>query len=329
MEYLKIDSLDMDVSRICLGTWSIGGWLWGGSDENESVKTIHEAFDKGINFIDTAAVYGFGNSENIVGKAVKDNIKREDIVIATKAGLEWNDNGIFRNSSKDRILKEVDDSLKRLKTDYIDIYQIHWPDPVTPFEETAEVMSRLKKQGKIRTIGVSNYSVEQMEKFKEAASLDTSQPPYNLFERGIEKDIMGYCHEQGITMLLYGVLCRGLLSGKISKDTEFKGDDIRKKDPKFSGERFAQYLEAVSRLDEYARENFNADVLQLAVRWVLDYTRVDIPIWGARKPSQLEEVDNIFKWKLDGESLQQVEQIVDECVTDPVGPEFMAPPARS
>lgn len=329
MEFINIKSLDMDLSRISLGTWSIGGWLWGGSDESDSVKTIHTAIDKGINIIDTAAVYGFGRSEEIVGKALKNNVKRDDIVIATKAGLEWNDSGIFRNSSRERILKEIDDSLKRLRTDYIDIYQIHWPDPKIPYEETAEVMKSLKKEGKIRAVGVSNYSVEQMERFTSVTELDTSQPPYNLFERGIENDVMSYCHKNNITMLLYGVLCRGLLSGKISPDTKFKGDDIRQKDPKFSGKRFDQYIQAVQKLDEFARDNFGTNVLQLSVRWVLDQTKIDIPLWGARKPSQLNEVDNIFKWKLGEEDLKKVAGIVDNTINDPVGPEFMAPPARN
>lgn len=328
MEYVSIDSINQEISRIALGTWSIGGWLWGGSDENDSVRTIQKAIDKGINIIDTAAVYGFGKSEEIVGKAISEYVKREDIIIATKAGLEWSEKGIFRNSTRERIYKEIDDSLERLKTDYIDIYQIHWPDPVTNIEETALAMEELKKQGKIRAIGVSNYSVSEMKEFSRFAKLDTSQPPYNLFERGIEDNIMEHCHENNITMLLYGVLCRGLLSGKITKDTRFKGDDIRKKDPKFSGNRLDQYLEAVQKLDKFAKENYNANVLQLSVRWVLDNSGSDIPLWGARKPSQLDEVENIFTWKLDNDAMKQIDRIIDEAIEDPVGPEFMAPPAR-
>lgn len=328
MEYVSIDSINQEISRIALGTWSIGGWLWGGSDENDSVRTIQKAIDKGINIIDTAAVYGFGKSEEIVGKAISEYVKREDIIIATKAGLEWSEKGIFRNSTRERIYKEIDDSLERLKTDYIDIYQIHWPDPVTNIEETALAMEELKKQGKIRAIGVSNYSVSEMKEFSRIAKIDISQPPYNLFERGIEDNVMKHCHENNITMLLYGVLCRGLLSGKITKDTQFKGDDIRKKDPKFSGNRLEQYLEAVQKLDKFAKENYNANVLQLSVRWVLDHSGSDIPLWGARKPSQLNEVENIFTWKLDNDAMKQIDRIIDEAIEDPVGPEFMAPPAR-
>jgi len=328
MEFASIDNIDIKTSRICLGTWSIGGWLWGGSDEETSIKTIQTAIDKGINIIDTAAVYGFGASEKIVGKAVKNFVDREKIILATKAGLEWNSKGIYRNSTEERLTKEIDDSLKRLQTDYIDIYQIHWPDPNTPIEDTARVMEKFKKEGKIRAIGVSNYSVEQMKRFNSVSSLSTSQPPYNLLERGIEDDVMPYCRGNNIHMLLYGVLCRGLLSGKISSDTVFKGDDIRKKDPKFSGKRFDQYINAVKKLDDFAKENFNSNVLQLSVRWVLDRTVNEFALWGARKPDQLDELESIFRWKLDDESIKKIENIVETTVTDPIGPEFMAPPAR-
>lgn len=329
MEYVSIAGSEISLSRIGLGTWSIGGWLWGGSDESESVKTIQKAFDKGINLIDTAPVYGFGHSEEIVGRALKTGIPREMVIIATKAGLEWGNNRIVRNSTRSRLEKEIDDSLRRLQTDYIDLYQIHWPDPLTPFEETAQVLEEFRNAGKIRLTGVSNYSTEQMERFRSAAILNTSQPPYNIFERGIEDDVMPYCNDNNITMLLYGVLCRGLLSGKINSETVFEGDDIRKKDPKFKGERFKQYLEAVRKLDNFAKESYNTNVLQLSVRWVLDYAKNDIALWGARKPGQLDALDSVFGWKLDEQGLEYAAKIVSNCVKDPVGPEFMAPPARN
>ncbi len=319
----------MKLSRIGLGTWSIGGTLWGGSNDKDSLDTINKALEYGINLIDTAPVYGLGHSEEIIGKALKKSGERKNVIIATKAGLEWNRGRIFRNSSPKRLLKEVDDSLRRLQTDYIDIYQVHWPDPLVPIEEVAETLVRLKEEGKIRAIGVSNYSIEQMEKFMSVTSIDTSQPPYNLFEREIERNgVMDFCNSHGITMLLYGVLCRGLLSGKISKETVFRKDDIRKKDPKFQEPRFSQYLEAIRRLDEFARKNYGKNVLQLAVRWVLDKVDSAVALWGARKSEQLSEVPSIFSWKLSKEELKEIEDIVEECVKDPVGPEFMAPPSR-
>jgi aryl-alcohol dehydrogenase-like predicted oxidoreductase len=328
MEYIQITGNGIKASCIGLGTWAIGGWLWGGTEEQASIRTIHTALDKGINLIDTAPVYGFGLSEEIVGKAIAQYGKREKVIIATKVGLEWKDGKVSRNSSKERILAEIEDSLRRLKTDYIDIYQIHWPDPVVPIEETADAMRQLYEKGKIKAIGVSNYSVEQMEIFRKVTPLHVSQPPYNLFERGIEKDILPYCYKNGITTLLYGALCRGLLSGRMKPDTKFEGDDIRKFDPKFKEPRYSQYLRAVERLDSFAREKYGRRVIHLAIRWMLDQPGASIALWGARNPSQLEPVDEIMGWSLDKEALETIDKIIDETVKDPVGPEFMAPPSR-
>lgn len=326
MEYVTISGTDIESSRVGLGAWAIGGWLWGGSEERESIDTIHRALDHGINLIDTAAIYGFGRSEEIVGKAVEEYGGRDKIVIATKAGLDWTTGKIYRNSERARIRKEVEDSLKRLRTDYIDIYQIHWPDYETSFEEAALAMQELHKEGKIRAIGVSNYTGEQKDVFREHSPLHTSQPPYNLFERGIEEGIMPYCNEHGITMLLYGAICRGLLSGRMTADTKFEGDDIRKVDPKFKHPRFGQYLSAVEKLDVFARENYGKRVIHLAMRWVLDSARGHIALWGARRPSQLDPIEQMFGWTLDNAALSQIDDILAETVKDPVGPEFMAPP---
>ncbi len=328
MEYIQIKGTDLNVSRIGLGTWAIGGWLWGGTDEKTSIRTIHAALEKGINLIDTAPVYGVGVSEEIVGKAISEYKNREEIVIATKVGLEWKEEKIFRNSSKQRILKEIDDSLKRLKTDYIDIYQVHWPDPLIPIEETAQAMYELYKEGKIKAIGVSNYSPEQMDVFRQVAPLHTAQPPYNLFERGIEKDVLPYCRKHAIITLMYGSLCRGLLSGRMRLETKFKGDDLRNIDPKFQSPRYSQYLKAVELLDQFAQKNYSKRVIHLALRWLLDQPGVSVALWGARRPEQLEPVDEIFGWSLDAQAKEAIDRIINESIKDPVGPEFMAPPAR-
>ncbi|CAD7776886.1 Aldo-keto reductase YhdN [Candidatus Methanoperedenaceae archaeon GB50] len=328
MEYIQIKGTDLNISRIGLGTWAIGGWLWGGTDEKTSIRTIHAALEKGINLIDTAPVYGFGVSEEIVGKAISEYKNREEIVIATKVGLEWKEEKIFRNSSKQRILKEIDDSLKRLKTDYIDIYQVHWPDPLIPIEETAQAMYELYKEGKIKAIGVSNYSPEQMDVFRQVAPLHTAQPPYNLFERGIEKDVLPYCRKHAIITLMYGSLCRGLLSGRMRLETKFKGDDLRNIDPKFQSPRYSQYLKAVELLDQFAQKNYSKRVIHLALRWLLDQPGVSVALWGARRPEQLEPVDEIFGWFLDAQAKEVIDRIINESIKDPVGPEFMAPPAR-
>ena len=225
-------------------------------------------------------------------------------------------------------MKEIDDSLRRLQTDYIDIYQVHWPDPLVPIEETAAAINQLYKQGKIRAIGVSNYSLEQMNLFQYAAPLHTAQPPYNLFERDVERDVLPYCRTHGVSTLTYGSLCRGLLSGKMKPDNTFRGDDIRKMDPKFQQPRYAQYLKAVERLDRFAQENYGKRVLELAVRWTLDQPFVTVALWGARHPNQLTPIADVMGWKLDLAALKAIDEIVRESVTDPVGPEFMAPPAR-
>ncbi len=328
MEYIEIANTNIKASRIGLGTWAIGGWMWGGTDEELSIKTIHSALDRSINLIDTAPVYGFGTSEEIVGKAVKAYGGREKIVIATKVGLEWIDGKVHRNTSKDRIMKEIDDSLRRLQTDYIDIYQVHWPDPLTEIDETAETLYQLYKDGKIRSIGVSNFSPSQMDAFRQAAPLHTNQPPYNLFEREIEQDILPYCEKNNITTLMYGSLCRGLLSSRMKKDTVFTGDDLRKSDPKFQPNRYHQYLEAVEKLDAWAKEHYNKRVIHLAVRWLLDQPGSSIGLWGARKPEQLEEVKDIMGWQLTEHDILVINQIVEETIQNPIGPEFMAPPIR-
>mgnify|MGYP005809980217 CR=1 FL=1 len=326
MEFVTIKDTDLKASRIALGTWAIGGWMWGGSNEEESIQTILSAIDRGINVIDTAPVYGFGRSEEIVGKAIKKYGNRKDLVIATKAGLEWRDGKVFRNSSKERIFKEIDESLKRLQTDYIDIYQIHWPDDSVPFEETAGTMKQLKEDGKIRAIGVSNYSTAQMKAFEKVAPINTVQPPYNIFEREMEEEILPYCLRQGINILAYGAICRGLLSGQMSADRKFEGDDLRKIDPKFKGGRFKQYLRAVDALNVFAEKKYGKQVLHLAIRWILDKTKIGIALWGARKPEQLEPINNISGWFLNEDDFKEIDEIIKKNITDPVGPGFMAPP---
>jgi aryl-alcohol dehydrogenase-like predicted oxidoreductase len=328
MEFRKIAGTDLAPSRIALGTWAIGGWMWGGSDESESIKTIHAAVQRGITLIDTAPVYGFGRSEEIVGKALADGGMRNRVVIATKAGLDWRDGQPFRNAGRKRILAEVEDSLRRLRTDHIDIYQVHWPDPLTPIEECAEAMLTLYRQGTIRAIGVSNFSRQQMREFREVAPLHTVQPPYNLFEREAEEEVLPYCLWHSIATLVYGPICRGLLSGRMKPNTRFDGDDQRNTDPKFQQPRYGQYLRAVEQLDRFARDNFGKRVMHLALRWVLDQPGVSVALMGARHPAQLDPVSEVVGWKLSNDAITEIDRIVRANVTDPVGPEFMAPPLR-
>jgi aryl-alcohol dehydrogenase-like predicted oxidoreductase len=329
MEFMRIGASGLEASRVGLGTWAIGGWMWGGTDEQASIRTIHSALDTGITLIDTAPVYGFGRAEEIVGKALQQSGRRDECLIATKVAIDWDEKAPFRNASKERIFKEVDDSLQRLQTDRIDLYQVHWPDPRVPIEETAEAMGRLYEQGKIRAIGVSNFSPEQMALFEKGAPLHATQPPYNLFEREAERDILPYCEEHGITTLLYGSLCRGLLSGKMTPDRKFQGDDLRKSDPKFQSPRYTQYLEAVNKLDAWAGEQYGKHIIHLAIRWVLDQPGAGIALWGARRPDQLSAVNDAFGWTLDSSDKAAIDAILSETVSDPAGPpDFMAPPTR-
>lgn len=327
MEYNDIPGTSIRASRIALGTWAIGGWMWGGTDESDAIRTIQEALDQGINLIDTAPVYGFGRSEEIVGKAL-DGGRRWNAVIATKVGLDWKNEKPFRNARKARIVEEVENSLRRLRTDVIDLYQVHWPDPRTPIAETAEAVGALHRDGKIRAVGVSNFSPAQMDEFRKVAPLHTAQPPYNLFERAIEQDVLPYCQENKIALLAYGSLCRGLLSGGMSTSSHFAGDDLRKSDPKFRSPRFQQYLEAVGRLDQFAQERFSRRVIHLAVRWVLDRGEANIALWGARRAEQLSPITDVLGWRIDSAAMAEIDRILRETVKDPVGPEFMAPPDR-
>jgi aryl-alcohol dehydrogenase-like predicted oxidoreductase len=325
MEQIEIGASGVKTSRIGLGTWAIGGWMWGGTDEAQSIATIRSAVERGVTLIDTAPAYGFGRSEEIVGKALAAGGLRDRVQIATKVGLAWKDGRIFRDSSAARIRQEIDDSLRRLQTDVIDLYQVHWPDFETPLDETARALGDLRRQGKIRAIGVSNFSPAQMDVFRAVTRLDAVQPPYNLFEREIEADVLPYARVAGLAVLSYGALCRGLLSGRMTAATTFKGDDLRQVDPKFQGERFRQYLAAVDDLKKLARERFGKSVLALAVRWVLDQGPT-IALWGARNPQQMAPIPEIDGWHIDESTSREIDAILKRRIVDPVSPEFMAPP---
>jgi aryl-alcohol dehydrogenase-like predicted oxidoreductase len=327
LEQIAIGTSGVKASRVALGTWAIGGWMWGGTDEAQSIATIRSAVERKVTLIDTAPVYGFGRSEEIVGKALAEGGLRDKVQIATKAGLGWKDGKVFRDSRPGRIRQEIEDSLRRLRTEVIDLYQVHWPDLETPIPETARALEDLRREGKIRAIGVSNHSVAQMDAFRAVTTLDAVQPPYNLFERDIEADVLPYARNAGLAVLSYGSLCRGLLTGKITADRKFEGDDLRKHDPKFQGWRLTQYLAAVQELEALARDRFGKSVLALAVRWVLDQGPT-IALWGARRPDQLDPIGDVDGWHIDTESKRDIDAVLARCITDPVSPAFMAPPKR-
>ncbi|MGC9292567.1 MAG: aldo/keto reductase [Acidobacteriaceae bacterium] len=317
------------VSRIGLGTWAIGGGEWGAVDEHEAVSACRSIFDHGINMIDTAPIYGDGRAEGIVGKAMAEDGHREDFYIATKAGLRRIGGKVVTDGRPERLLEEVDQSLRRLRTDYIDLYQLHWPDPLVPVEKSAEAFLQLYKSGKVRAIGVSNCSAAQMGAFRSVAPLHSSQPPLNIFERDAARDVLPYCREHGISVLAWSALCRSLLTGKVRTDQQFPADDIRSFDPKFQPPRLAQYVQAVQALDIYAQQHYGRRVLHLALRWVLDQPGVSVALWGARRAEQLAPAEEVCGWKLTPEEMLAVDALVDAAVRDPVGPEYLRPGLRA
>ncbi|MGY2881554.1 aldo/keto reductase [Thermostichus sp. OS-CIW-28] len=330
MEFVTLADAGLRLSRVGLGTWAMGGGWWGPSDRQESYTTIRKAIDLGITTFDTAPIYGLGVSEEVLGQAIKDSGCRDRVVLATKAGLEWTNNKVVRNSSLPRLAQELEDSLRRLQTDVIDLYQIHWPDPLEPIEETAAFLGQLLQQGKIRAIGVSNFSPEQMDRFRQVAPLHTAQPPYNLFERQIEAEVLPYCREHGIHTLVYSPLCRGLLSGRMTPQTTFPPGDMRAGiDPKFVEPRYSQYLKAAEALSRFAQDCYAKTLAQLAVRWLLDQPGVSVALWGARKPYHLEAISGLWGWSLDAEAMQTIEDILQRYVPESIPPSFMSPPARA
>ena len=257
------------VSRIGLGTWAMGGMEWGAVPDDMAVATCLSAIERGINLIDTAPIYGHGRSEEMVGKAIHAHGRREDFFIATKAGLEWGQRGVFANSTAVRLREEIEGSLRRLGTDYVDLYQVHWPDPLVPVAEVAALLGEFQREGKARALGVSNFSVAQMEEFRRAAPLGSDQPPYNLFERQIDGEILPWCAANGVAVLTWSTLCRSLLAGRAHRGMSFDRKDIRSVDPKFQEPRFSQYMTAVERLGDFALVHYGKSVLELAARWVL------------------------------------------------------------
>ncbi len=318
----------VEVSRIGLGTWAMGGLEWGAVPDEAGIATCLGALDRGINLIDTAPIYGHGRSEELVGKSMRAHGRREAFFIATKAGLEWNDRGVFANCTEKRLRQELDDSLRRLGTDYIDLYQVHWPDTRTPIAETAGLLAEFLREGKVRALGVSNYSPAQMEEFRLVAPLSSNQPPYNLFERQIDADSLPWCTTNRVAVLTWSSLCRSLLGGRVCRGMRFDPKDIRHHDPKFQEPRFGQYMTAVERLATLARERFGKTVAELAVRWMLDRPGVSVALWGAKRPDQLDAAVGATGWTLDAESMAEIDRIVAESVIDPVGPEYLTPQVR-
>lgn len=286
MRHVRLGQTDLQVSAVAFGTWAFGG-DWSAVDPEDSTAAIHRALELGINLFDTAQGYGFGAAERLLGDAIRQRVRREDVVIATKGGLRMQGGYLLRDASARWIRAGVESSLRNLGTDYVDIYQIHWPDPRTPAEETAAALDELIREGKVRHVGVSNYGVDEMEALRRSGRLETLQPPYHLFRRAIEDEILPYTAKHDIGVLGYGPLAHGMLGGRMSTDTTFAADDWRSKSPDFIGETFRRNLQLVERLRQFGLARGMA-LPQLAVAWTLANPAVDVTIVGARRPSQLD-----------------------------------------
>ncbi|GAB4181886.1 MAG: aldo/keto reductase [Calditrichia bacterium] len=308
----KLGKNGPELTEIGFGAWAIGGpWAygWGPVDDQESISAIHAALDAGINWIDTAAVYGLGHSETIVGKAVKG--RRDEVFIATKCGLIWDDRGNVKpNINPGSIAQEVENSLRRLNVDVIDLYQIHWPDNKTPVEKAWEIMLKLKDRGMVRYIGVSNFNVDQMSRCLSLGHIDSLQPPYNLVRRKVEKEELPFCKENGIGVIGYSPMMSGLLTGKFDL-SRLADDDWRKKNPMFNEPKLSKALEFVDQLRPIA-ESYGKTVAQFSIGWVLQHPAMTSAIVGARRPSQVEEIAGGTGFSIRPEDMQKINDMLED-----------------
>lgn len=311
MKTTRLGRSDLKVSPIAFGTWQLGG-DWGATDEEAAVAAIRRAVDRGINFFDTAQAYGFGTSETALAKALKGR-PRDQVVIATKGGLRpIAGGGIVRDSSPDWIRRGVESSLKALDTDYVDLYQIHWPDSKVPFAETARALADLKAAGKIRHVGVSNFDSAQMDEFSSTQPIETLQPVYHLFRRDIEESVLPYTKAHDIGVLVYGPLGHGLLSGALTAETRFAPDDWRSKSDVFRGEPYRRNLRVVEALDRFAHLELGTSVSRLATAWALANPAVHVAIVGTRNPAHIDDAIAAADLTLDASALRRIADIISD-----------------
>jgi methylglyoxal reductase len=311
-----LGSSDIEASAVGLGTWAIGGWMWGGTDEAQSIAVIQSALDEGISLIDTAPAYGQGLSEEIVGKAIKG--RRDSVVLATKCGLVWHTQKgnhffdyegrpVHRYLGKDSILFEVEQSLQRLGTDYIDHYITHWQDPTTPIAETVEALESLKQQGKIRSFGASNVSPEDLKAYVATGPLDAIQEEYSMVKRNIETTLLPICAKHGVSTLSYSSLALGLLSGKIGPERKFAGDDLRRDNPRFSlsnRQKVARLMVSIASV----AEAHQATSAQVVIAWTLQQPGITFSLCGARNPGQAKENAKAARIRLSSDELQAISE---------------------
>jgi len=305
MRYKRLGNSDLVVSVVGLGTWAIGGDFWGSVDDALSIKTIQRAIDCGINLIDTAPAYGNGHAERIVGEAIKG--RRDKVIIATKCGIVREGPRFIRTLKPESIRKEIDESLRRLGVDVIDLYQIHWPDKKTPLEDTVNELVKLKQAGKFRYLGVSNFDRKLMEEITSMTEVVSLQPQYSLLERGIEKDLLPFCREKGIGVLTYGSLGAGILTGKFKEKPKFEEGDYREKFyPFFREPLWSKAMQLVEALREIAYE-VGKPVAHVAINWVNQQEGVTSALVGAKTPEQAEQNAGAGEWELSEEHLKRIE----------------------
>jgi aryl-alcohol dehydrogenase-like predicted oxidoreductase len=311
---VRLGRSELMVSPIAFGTWQLGG-EWGEFDERRAIAAIRHARSLGINLFDTAQAYGFGASEQLLGQALADELRdaRDEIVIATKGGLRQVEGGVARDSAPDFLQDGVERSLAALGVDHIDLYQLHWPDPDVPFAETGAALAELRDAGKIRHVGVSNFSAEQLAELSETIAVETLQPPYHLFDRGIEDEVLPWCYENDVGLLVYGPLAHGLLTGAIDADTEFADDDWRSTSPLFEASNRVQNLAVVDQLGRLAGD-LGVSLPQLAIAWTLAHPAVHVAIVGSRSAEHIEDAVGALDVELGDAEMQQIETIVQGAV---------------
>lgn len=327
MEKRKLGKSELEISPLVYGAWAIGGFMWGGADDNDAISAIHAAIDGGINIIDTAPAYGLGKSEELVGKALKS--RKGKALVATKCILSWNSEEgtlfgervgvsgekvrMFRDGRPEKLMQECEQSLKRLQVDVIDLYQIHWPDPIIPIEASVEALVRLKEQGKIRAIGVSNYDQTQLQTAMGVTQIDTLQPPYSILRRGIEAEILPFCIQNNVSTICYSPMERGLLTGAVAPSRQFESTDHRSEHPYFTVENRTKILTALERIKPIC-DSYGVTFSQAILNWTIQQKGITGAIVGGRNAKQMEENVGALRFKLTAEECEKMKTIfTEEC----------------
>lgn len=307
MKQVRLGRSELEVSRVAFGTWELSG-DWGPTDAEAMIAAIRHAADQGVTFFDTAQAYGFGTSERLLAEALRGR-SRDELVIATKGGLRQSGPDVVRDASAKQILSGVEESLRALATDYVDLYQVHWPDPATPFEETAAALTRLVSEGKVRHVGVSNFDATQVAAFSAFLPVETVQPPYSPFRRDIERELLPYAVAHDIGVLVYGPLAHGLMGGDLGPTTRFADSDWRSTSAIFQGEDYVRNLAVVNELGDLARRE-HITLGQLAVAWTLSNPAVQVAIVGMSNLRHVDEAIAASEVELDTTSITQIDDIL-------------------